>query len=62
MVAPIKVSILLYHRFGPTVPNTMTVTTADFEGQLKSIKSLDYTVIPLKDLLRKLKDPAVVAA
>jgi len=60
VVAPIKVSILLYHRFGPTVPNTMTVTTADFEGQLKSIKSLDYTVIPLKDLLRKLKDPAVV--
>jgi len=60
VVTPIKVSILLYHRFGPTVPNTMTVTTADFEGQLKSIKSLDYTVIALKDLLRKLKDPAVV--
>ncbi|HSY87788.1 MAG TPA: polysaccharide deacetylase family protein, partial [Verrucomicrobiae bacterium] len=35
VVAPTKVSILLYHRFGPTVPNTMTVTTTDFEGQLK---------------------------
>src|SRR4029077_19075056 len=59
VVAPTKVSILLYHRFGPTVPNTMTVTTTDFEGQLKSIKSLGYTVIPLKDLLRKLKGEAV---
>ena len=57
---PIKVSILLYHRLGPTVPNTMTVTTTDFEGQLKTIKTLGYTVIPLKDLLRKLKDPTVV--
>jgi len=57
---PIKVSILLYHRLGPTVPNTMTVTTTDFEGQLKTIKALGYTVIPLKDLLRKLKDPTVV--
>ena len=60
VVAPTKVSILLYHRFGPTVPNTMTVTTTDFEGQLKSIKSLGYTVIPLKDLLRKLNGEAVV--
>jgi len=53
VVAPTKVSILLYHRFGPDVPNTMTVKTADFEGQLKSIKSLGYTVIPLKELLQK---------
>jgi len=60
VVAPTKVSILLYHRFGPDVPNTMTVKTADFEGQLKSIKSLGYTVIPLKELLQKLKGEAVV--
>jgi peptidoglycan/xylan/chitin deacetylase (PgdA/CDA1 family) len=57
---PTKVSILLYHRLGPTVPNTMTVKTDEFEAQLKSIKSLGYTVIPLKDLLRKLKGEAVV--
>jgi peptidoglycan/xylan/chitin deacetylase (PgdA/CDA1 family) len=60
VVTPTKVSILLYHRFGPTVPNTMTVTTTDFEGQLKSIKSLGYTVVPLKDLVRKLKGESVV--
>ncbi len=45
------VSILLYHRFGPTVADSMTVTTAVFESQLRYLKDNGYTVVPLSRLV-----------
>jgi peptidoglycan/xylan/chitin deacetylase (PgdA/CDA1 family) len=45
------VPILLYHRFGPVVADSMTVTTPHFEAQLKSLRDAGYTVIPLRQLI-----------
>jgi peptidoglycan/xylan/chitin deacetylase (PgdA/CDA1 family) len=53
------VVILVYHRFGPTVADSMTVRTSTFESQLQSLELLGYTVIPLRDLLRGLNGEAV---
>ncbi len=47
----VKVPILLYHRFGPTVADSMTVTTPVFESHLKYLKDKGYTVIPLRQLV-----------
>jgi peptidoglycan/xylan/chitin deacetylase (PgdA/CDA1 family) len=45
------VPILLYHRFGPTVADSMTVTTPVFESHLKYLHENGYKVIPLRDLM-----------
>lgn len=45
------VPILLYHRFGPTVADGMTVTTPVFESHLKYLRDNGYTVIPLRRLV-----------
>jgi peptidoglycan/xylan/chitin deacetylase (PgdA/CDA1 family) len=45
------VPILLYHRFGPVVADSMTVTTPHFESQLKYYLSRGYTVISLRELV-----------
>lgn len=45
------VPILLYHRFGPTVADTMTVTTAVFESHLKYLHENGYRVVELKEVL-----------
>jgi peptidoglycan/xylan/chitin deacetylase (PgdA/CDA1 family) len=45
------VPILLYHRFGPTVADSMTVTTAVFESHLKYLHENGYKVIPLRELM-----------
>ena len=37
------VPILLYHRFGTEVADSMTVTTSSFESQLKYFKDQGYT-------------------
>lgn len=47
----VRVPILLYHRFGPTVADGMTVTTPVFESHLAYIKDNGYTVIPLRQLV-----------
>ncbi len=47
----VSVPILLYHRFGPTVADGMTVTTPVFESHLKYLKENGYTVIPLRRLV-----------
>ena len=47
----VKVPILLYHRFGSVVADSMTITTAVFESHLKHLKDNGYTVIPLKQLI-----------
>ena len=46
-----RVPILLYHRFGPIVADSMTVTTSTFESHLQYLKNLGYTVIPLRHLV-----------
>jgi peptidoglycan/xylan/chitin deacetylase (PgdA/CDA1 family) len=46
-----NVPILLYHRFGPTVADGMTITTPVFEAHLKYLRDNGYTVIPLRQLV-----------
>jgi len=48
---PGGVPVLLYHRFGPTVADSMTITTRVFESHLKYLKDNGYTVIPLRQLV-----------
>jgi peptidoglycan/xylan/chitin deacetylase (PgdA/CDA1 family) len=48
---PVHVPILLYHRFGPSVADCMTVTTAVFESHLEYLRKNGYTVIPLRQLV-----------
>ena len=45
------VPILLYHRFGAEVADSMTVTRTYFESQLKYFREQSYTVIPLRELV-----------
>ncbi|MDD5285511.1 MAG: polysaccharide deacetylase family protein [Desulfuromonadaceae bacterium] len=47
----VTVPILLYHRFGPTVADGMTITTPVFESHLKYLKENGYRVIPLRQLV-----------
>ena len=46
-----RVPILLYHRFGPTVADGMTITTPVFESHMKYLKDNGYKVIPLRRLI-----------
>ncbi|MBF0555499.1 MAG: polysaccharide deacetylase family protein [Nitrospirae bacterium] len=50
------VPILLYHRLGPTVADSMTITTPVFESHLKYLRQNGYTVIPLRQVIDSLKD------
>jgi len=47
----LSVPILLYHRFGPTVADGMTIKTSVFEEHLKYLKTNGYHVIPLRALV-----------
>jgi len=47
----VNVPILLYHRFGPTVADGMTMKTTVFEEHLKYLKENGYKVIPLRQLV-----------
>lgn len=49
--ANVSVPVLCYHRFGPTVADSMTVTTAVFESHLNYLRDNGYTVIPLQTLV-----------
>jgi peptidoglycan/xylan/chitin deacetylase (PgdA/CDA1 family) len=51
----VSVPVLVYHRFGPRVADSMTVTTAVFESQLKWLQANGYTVIPLRTLVDYLR-------
>lgn len=44
--------VLVYHRFGPIVADSMTVTTPVFAWQLKYLHDNGYTVIPLRDVVK----------
>lgn len=47
----IRVPILLYHRFGPLVSDSMTVTTDTLKSELKYLNDNGYRVIPLAELV-----------
>jgi hypothetical protein len=47
----LHVPILVYHRFGPVVADSMTLTTPVFASHLKHLQENDYTVIPLRQLI-----------
>jgi peptidoglycan/xylan/chitin deacetylase (PgdA/CDA1 family) len=47
--------ILVYHRFGPVVADSMTVRTSVFERQLELLERQDYTVISLRALVDYLR-------
>ncbi len=47
----VNVPILLYHRFGATVADGMTIKTSVFEEHLKYLKENGYKVIPLRQLV-----------
>ncbi|HET8704910.1 MAG TPA: polysaccharide deacetylase family protein [Pseudomonadales bacterium] len=63
---PSSVPILCYHRFGPTVADSMTIRTETFVSQLDYLKDNGYTVVPLADALawregkKELPDKSVV--
>jgi peptidoglycan/xylan/chitin deacetylase (PgdA/CDA1 family) len=46
-----RVPILVYHRFGSTVADSMTVTVSLFESQLQYLRDNGYEIIPLRQLL-----------
>lgn len=48
---PVLVPILVYHRFGATVADSMTVTTAVFVSHLQTLQQTGYSVIPLSQLV-----------
>ena len=58
----VTVPVLCYHRFGPKVADSMTVTTKVFESQLQWLKDHQYTVIPLRTLVNYLLRPGSAAA
>jgi peptidoglycan/xylan/chitin deacetylase (PgdA/CDA1 family) len=45
------ISILAYHRFGPNVADSMTVTTPLFEQQLGWLTEHGYRIVPLRALV-----------
>jgi peptidoglycan/xylan/chitin deacetylase (PgdA/CDA1 family) len=53
--------ILLYHRFGPKVADSMTVTTPVFLSQVKYLKDNGYTFVPLRQVVNAFlgKNPAL---
>lgn len=51
----VAVPVLVYHRFGDTVADSMTTTTPVFEAQLAYIHDLGYHVIPLETLVAYLR-------
>jgi peptidoglycan/xylan/chitin deacetylase (PgdA/CDA1 family) len=45
------IPVLVYHRFGPVVSDSMTVTTPVFESQLKYLREKGYRVISAREML-----------
>jgi peptidoglycan/xylan/chitin deacetylase (PgdA/CDA1 family) len=47
----VQVPILVYHRFGPVVADSMTVTTQVFASHLQYLQDNGYSVIPLRQFV-----------
>ncbi len=43
----VGVPVILYHRLGPTVADSMTTKTSVFEAQMQWLKDNGFTVIPI---------------
>lgn len=56
--APVRVPILVYHRFGARVTDSMTVRTAVFADQLRFLKEHHITVVPLSEVVRYFRNEA----
>jgi peptidoglycan/xylan/chitin deacetylase (PgdA/CDA1 family) len=54
----VQVSVLVYHRFGPTVSDGMTVRTTAFRSQLDYLRAHHHPVIPLRSLISFLQGHA----
>lgn len=54
---PSTVPILVYHRFAPVSNDAMTVATPVFEEQLAWLRAHHYRIIPLRALVRGLREP-----
>jgi peptidoglycan/xylan/chitin deacetylase (PgdA/CDA1 family) len=52
------VAILVYHRFGATAADAMTVRVSTFEAQLRYLREHGYHIVPLRDALDWLRNPA----
>ena len=50
-LSTLNIPILLYHRFGPVITDSMTMTTDVFESHLKYLRDNGYTVISLRQLV-----------
>ena len=46
-----QIPILVYHRFGPVAADSMTVTDAVFESQLRYIRENGYRFAPLRSVV-----------
>ena len=53
------IPVLVYHRFGPTAIDSMTVSFATFESQLHYISDHGYHVVPLQSVFEYLNGKAV---
>jgi peptidoglycan/xylan/chitin deacetylase (PgdA/CDA1 family) len=53
------IPILVYHRFGPVVADSMTVTTPVFEQQLAWLRDHDYRIVPLRAAVDALREGRV---
>ena len=62
----LRASILVYHRFGPVVADSMTIRTSTFRSQLQYLKDHGYRTVPLRVLVayllrqgrRRRRDPS----
>ncbi|MEM5380612.1 polysaccharide deacetylase family protein [Paraburkholderia azotifigens] len=52
------VAILVYHRFSDSVDDSMTVRIATFEAHLNFLREHGYAIVPLRAVVRWLREPA----
>jgi len=53
-------AILVYHRFGPTVADSMTTRTATFVAQLSRLRRAGYNILPLTTVVAGLQGGLVL--
>jgi peptidoglycan/xylan/chitin deacetylase (PgdA/CDA1 family) len=51
-------SVLVYHRFAAAATDSMTVRVATFEAHLAWLRAHGYQIVPLREIVAWLKDPA----
>src|SRR5581483_2810314 len=52
---PVRVPVLVYHRFGPALADNMTMRTTDFAAELAYLHENHYPVIPARQLVDYLR-------